>query len=86
MKRIAAFLVLAALSVGCAMPAFAQRMTPEQYAKKSQKDAKKQQKMLKKVNRKQSKAQKKFEKAQRKANKKANQDLRKRRTSQSVFK
>ena len=86
MKRIAAFLLLAALCVGCSAPAFAQRMTPEQYAKKSKKDAKKQQKMLKKASRKQSKAQRKFEKAQSKANKKANKDLRKRRTSQSVFK
>jgi PBP1b-binding outer membrane lipoprotein LpoB len=86
MKRIAVILLLAALSVGCSMPAFAQRMTPEQYAKKSQKDAKKQQKMLKKANVKQSKAQKKFEKAQSKANKKANNDLRKRRTTQSVLK
>jgi uncharacterized protein HemX len=86
MKRIAALLLLAALSVGCSMPAFAQRMTPEQYAKKSKKDAKKQQKMLNKTNKKQSKAEKKFEKAQRKANKKANKDLRKRQTTQSVFK
>jgi uncharacterized protein HemX len=86
MKRIAALFLLAALSVGCSLPAFAQRMTPEQYAKKSQKDAKKQQKMLNKANKKQRKAQKKFEKAQRKANKKANKDLRKRRANQSVFK
>jgi hypothetical protein len=80
MKRIAAFLLLAALSVACSVPASAQRMTTDQYAKRSQSDAKKQQKMLKKASKNQSKAQKKFEKSQRKATKKANKDLRKRRT------
>jgi hypothetical protein len=80
MKRIAAFLLLAALSIPCFASTDSHRMTPEQYAKQSKKDAAKQQKMLKKANRKQSKAQKKFEKSQRKAEKKANKDLRKRRT------
>ena len=71
-------LLLLALLSG-AVPAHAQRMTPEQNARQSQKDAKKQQKMLKKANKKQQKAMKKAEKAQRKANKKANKDLQRRR-------
>jgi len=77
MKPLAGLLVLAVLST--VIPAYAQRMTPEQNARQSQKDAKKQQKMLKKANKKQAKAMKKSEKAQRKANKKANKDLQRRR-------
>ena len=72
MKRIAAFLLLVVLSFADAMPAYAQRMTPEENARMSRKSAKQQQKMLKKANKKQRKAMKKSEKAQRKATKKAN--------------
>jgi len=77
MKQLACVLLLALLSA--VIPANAQRMTPEQNARQSQKAAKKQQKMLKKANKKQQKAMKKAEKAQRKANKKANKDLQRRR-------
>jgi uncharacterized membrane protein len=80
MKRLAAFVLLAFLSLTCVgTVAYAQRMTPEQNARQSKKASKKQQKMLKKANKKQRKATRKFEKAQRKATKKANKDLQKRR-------
>jgi hypothetical protein len=76
MRPFGGLLLLAILSI--VIPASAQRMTPEQNARQSQKAAKKQQEMLKKANKKQQKAMKKAEKAQRKANKKANKDLQKR--------
>lgn len=79
MKRLAALMLLAILSVTCFAPAYAQRMTPEQNARRSSKASKNQQKMLKKANKKQRKATKKYEKAQRKATRKANRDLQKRR-------
>jgi hypothetical protein len=72
MKRIAAFTLLAALSVAGAIPAQAQRITPEENALQSREAAKRQQKMLKKSAKKQRKAMKRYEKAQRKATKKAN--------------
>jgi len=72
MKRIAAFLLLAALSFAAAMPAQAQRISPEENDRQSQKAIKQQQKMLKKANKKQAKAAKKAEKKQKKAVKKAN--------------
>jgi hypothetical protein len=72
MKRIPAFLLLAALSFAAAVPAQAQRISPEQNQRESQKEIKKQQKMLKKANKKQAKAAKKAEKKQKKAMKKAN--------------
>ena len=56
MKRIPAFLLLAALGFAAAMPAQAQRISPEQNQRESQKEIKKQQKMLKKANKKQAKA------------------------------
>jgi sensor domain CHASE-containing protein len=72
MKRIAAFMLLVALSLAFAMPAAAQVMSNDEYARKSHKAAKKQQKMLNKANKKQRKAMKKSGKAQRKATKKTN--------------
>lgn len=79
MKRIAALMVLVALSFAGSVPVHAQRMTPEENARQSRKAAKKQQKYLKKANKKQRKAAKKYEKAQRKATRKANKQLKQRR-------
>jgi uncharacterized protein HemX len=79
MKRIAAFVLLLALSLAGSIPVHAQRMTPEQNARQSRKAAKKQQKFLNKANKKQRKAMKKYEKAQRKATKRANKQLKQRR-------
>ena len=76
MKRIAAFILLVALSVAGAIPAQGQRISPEENARQSRKAIKKQQKMLNKANKKQRKAMKKSEKAQRKATKKANRRYR----------
>jgi hypothetical protein len=75
MKRIAALLLLAILSIAAAVPAQAQRITPEQNARRSHKDIKRQQKLLKKANKKQAKATKKYAKQQRKATRKANKNL-----------
>ena len=75
MKRIAAFLLLAVLSLVAAIPANAQRISPAENARRSRKDIKHQQKMLNKANKKQRKAMKKAEKAQRKQTKKANHEL-----------
>jgi hypothetical protein len=72
MKRIAAFMLLVALSVAGSIPAKAQRISVAENARQSQKAAKKQQKMLRKADKKQRKAMKKYAKAQRKAVKKAN--------------
>ncbi|MBZ5655841.1 MAG: hypothetical protein LAO56_11270 [Acidobacteriia bacterium] len=72
MKRIAAFMWLAALSVAWSIPAPAQRISVEENARQSRAAAKQQQKMLKKSAKKQRKAMKKYLKAQRKAVKKAN--------------
>ncbi len=72
MKRIAAFMLLVALSIAWSIPAQSKRISPQQNALHSSKAAKKQQKMLKKANKRQRKAMKKAAKAQRKANKKAN--------------
>jgi hypothetical protein len=72
MKRIGAFLLLTALTVACSMPVQAQRVSPEESARQSQRAAKNQQKMLKHANKKQRKAAKKYEKRQRKQTKKAN--------------
>jgi len=75
MKRIAAFILLLALSFACSVPLHAQRMSPKENARQSRKAAKRQQKFLNKANKKQQKAMKKYEKAQRKATKKANKNL-----------
>ncbi len=79
MKRVATFVLLALFSFTCLVPAYAQRLTPEQNARQSRKAGKKQQKMLKKSAKQQRKANKRSLKAQRKATKKANKDLQKRR-------
>jgi len=71
MKRIAAFILLVALSVAGAIPAQARRVKTQDNSRQSA-AAKKQQKMLKKANKKQQKAMKKYEKKQRKAIKRAN--------------
>ena len=75
MKRFAAFLLLAVLSLAVAIPANAQRISPEENARRSRKEIKQHQKMLNKANKKQRKAMKKAEKAQRKQTKKANHQL-----------
>jgi hypothetical protein len=72
MKRIAAFMLLVALSVAGAIPAQAQRTSVEEHARQSRAAAKQQNKMLKKSAKKQRKAMKRSAKAQRKAIKKAN--------------
>jgi Skp family chaperone for outer membrane proteins len=76
MKRIAAFMLLAALSVACSIPAQAQNATTAENMRRSRKEAKQQQKVLKKLSKKQRKAMKKYDKAQRKAAKKANRRAR----------
>ena len=77
MKRIAAFMLLVSLSLAGAIPAQAQRISPQENARQSRKAAKKQQKFLNKANKKQRKAAKKAAKAQRKATKKANRRYKK---------
>jgi len=74
MKRIAAFMLLAASMVAWSIPAKAQRASgvEQENERQYQKSAKKQQKMLNKANKKQQKSMKKYEKAQRKSAKKAN--------------
>jgi uncharacterized protein HemX len=76
MKRIAAFLVLVVLGLA-SIPVEAQRITPEENARRSGKAAKQQQKMLKRANKKQRKAMNKATKKQRKEIKKANRGLHK---------
>lgn len=72
MKRIATFMLLVVLSVSAAIPAQAQRISPQENARQSRKQIKHQQKMLNKANKKQAKAMKKATRSQRKAMKKAN--------------
>ncbi len=67
MKRIAAFMLLVALSVAGAMPARAQSTTED--TRQSRSAAKKQEKMNKQASKKQRKAMKQAAKAQRKAQK-----------------
>lgn len=72
MKRIAAFMLLAASIVAWSMPARAQRASgvEQENERQYQKAAKTQRKMLKKAAKNQRKAMKKSEKAQRKATRK----------------
>ncbi len=77
MKRIAIFVLLLSLGVAASLPAAAQRISPAENERQSQKAAKKQQKMLKKSNKKQQKSSKKYQKKQQKATKKANRRLKK---------
>jgi Tfp pilus assembly protein PilV len=74
MKRLAAFMLLIALSIVGTIPVQAQRISQEENARQSRKAAKKQQKMLNKQNKRQQKAMKKNAKAQRKAVRKANRN------------
>jgi hypothetical protein len=69
MKRIAAFLLLLALSVACSLPARAQRENRSigENSREARKAAKQQQKTSKKIARKQRKAMKRYQKAQHKA-------------------
>jgi len=64
MKRIAAFILLAAFSFA-EMPAQARRLTPEEDARQGRKGAKDRQKAAKKAAKKQRKETKKYAKAQR---------------------
>jgi multidrug efflux pump subunit AcrB len=64
MKRIAAFMLLVALSLA-AVPAQARRLTPDEDARQARKDAKGRQKTAKKAAKKQRKEMKKYAKAQR---------------------
>jgi len=67
MKRLAAFLLLAALCLSCAVPAFAQRHTVNTaQSRAAQKMEKKQQKAQRKYAKAQRKAQRKMEKQSRK--------------------
>lgn len=79
MRKFIALALLAVCSLAMAVPASAQRMTPEENARRSSKASKKQAKALKKANKKQAKAAKKYQKKQAKETKKANRQLQKRR-------
>ncbi len=70
MKRLATFLLLAALSVACSMPVQAKNTTTDENMHRARQAAKQHRKELKKLSKKQRKAMKKSAKAQRKANKK----------------
>jgi uncharacterized membrane protein (DUF106 family) len=72
MKRIAAFLLVTALSVVCSMPVQAQSTTTDENMHRAKQAAKQHRKELKKLSKKQRKAMKKSAKAQRKANKRSN--------------
>ncbi len=80
MKRLAGFMLLAALTFACAVPVFAQKpqkpISVEENARRSAKATKKQQKAMKKAAKKQRKAMMKNAKAQQKAMKKAQQRAR----------
>jgi len=77
MKRFVALALLAACCLASAVPASAQRITPEENARRSSKASKKQAKMLKKANKQQAKASRKYAKKQAKENAKANRQLHK---------
>lgn len=78
MKRLAAFVLLLTFGLAFSMPVYAQRITPEENARRSSKAAKKQEKMLRKANKRQRKAARRSEKAQRKQMIKANRQLQRR--------
>jgi uncharacterized membrane protein (DUF106 family) len=71
MKRIAAFLLLAALSVACSMPVQAQSTTTDENMHRARQAAKQHRKEMKKLSKKQRKAMKKSGIAQRKETKKS---------------
>jgi hypothetical protein len=72
MKRLAAFLLLAALSVACSMPVQAQNTTTNENRHRARQAAKQHRKAMKKLSKQQRKAMKKSGKAQRKTNKRSN--------------
>lgn len=72
MKRLATFLLLAALSVVCSMPVQAKNTTTTENMHQARQAAKQHRKALNKLSKKQRKAMKKSAKAQRKANKRSN--------------
>jgi hypothetical protein len=77
MKRIAALMLLLALSVACSIPVQAEdTAATAENMRRSRKAAKDQQKMLKKADKKQRKAMKKYDKARGKAAKRANRRAR----------
>jgi uncharacterized protein HemX len=78
MKRIAAFVLLAVLILAGAIPTQAQRISPQQNARRSKKEINNHQKLLKKANKKQARAMKKYAKQQRKATARANRNLKRR--------
>jgi sensor domain CHASE-containing protein len=67
MKRIAAFILLIAVSVACSLPATAQNQRTRNNARLAKRAAKQNQKAIKKAARKQRKAMKKYQKQQRRA-------------------
>jgi Skp family chaperone for outer membrane proteins len=71
MKRLAAFLLLAALTVACSMPVQAKNTTTAENMHRARRDAKHQQKVQKKLAKRQRKAAKKSQKAQRKSYRRA---------------
>jgi Skp family chaperone for outer membrane proteins len=72
MRRIAAFLLLIALSIAFPLPAQAENTaTTAENMRRAKKGAKQHEKVLKKMNKKQRKSMKKYEKAQRKSARKA---------------
>ena len=66
MKRLAAFLLLAAFSLMCSMPVQAQSSATAENMHRARRDSKHQQKVQKKLAKRQRKAMKKSQKAQRK--------------------
>ncbi|MGB9204496.1 MAG: hypothetical protein WCB94_11075 [Terriglobales bacterium] len=72
MKRLAAFFLLAALSVVCAMPVQAQNTTTNENMHRARQAAKQPRKAMKKLSKQQRKAMKKSGKPQRKTNKRSN--------------
>lgn len=75
MKRLAAFALLAVISLGCVVSASGQLMTPEENARRNRKEMKHQAKLMKKANKRQAKAVKKAMKAQRKQARQANRNI-----------
>jgi len=77
MRRIAAFTLLAALSVAGSLPAQAENTAATaENMRRARQEAKQHQKILKKADKKQRKSMKKYEKAQRKAAKKSSRRIR----------
>jgi uncharacterized membrane protein (DUF106 family) len=71
MKRLAAFLLLAALSVACSIPVQAKNTTTDENMRRAHQAAKQNRKAMKKLAKQQRKAMKRSAKAQRKATKRS---------------